>query len=109
MSASSTAVIVVAAGSGTRLGHTEPKAFVPLGGDTILGEALHAVFGMRETPHVVVVVPSHLVEEAASRYAAAAAAASAHLEVVAGGVTRQESVSRGLAVLPRSVDVVLVH
>ena len=109
MSASSIAVIVVAAGSGTRLGHAEPKAFVPLGDDTILGVALHAVFGMRETPYVVVVVPSHLVEEAASRYEATAAAASAHLEVVAGGATRQESVSRGLAALPRSVDVVLVH
>ncbi|MDQ2661989.1 MAG: 2-C-methyl-D-erythritol 4-phosphate cytidylyltransferase [Actinomycetota bacterium] len=109
MSVSSTAVIVVAAGSGTRLGHAEPKAFVPLGGDTILGVALHAVFGMRETPYVVVVVPSELVDETRSRYASESSAASVHVEVVAGGVTRQESVSRGLAVLPRAVDTVLVH
>ena len=110
MSVSSTAVIVVAAGSGTRLGYAEPKAFVPLGGDTILGVALHAVFGMRETPYVVVVVPSELVDETRLRYAAAAtAAASVQIEVVAGGATRQESVSRGLAVLPREVDTVLVH
>jgi CTP:molybdopterin cytidylyltransferase MocA len=58
MSASTVAVIVVAAGSGTRLGHTEPKAFVPLGDDTILGVALDAVLGMHETPHVVLVVPA---------------------------------------------------
>ena len=109
MSVSSTAVIVVAAGSGTRLGHAEPKAFVPLGDDTILGVALHAVFGMRETPYVVAVVPSELVDETRSRYASAPAAASVHVEVVAGGATRQESVSRGLAVLPRAVDTVLVH
>lgn len=109
MSVLSTAVIVVAAGSGTRLGHAEPKAFVPLGDDTILGVALHAVFGMREKPYVVVVVPSELVDETTSRYASASAAASVHVEVVAGGVTRQESVARGLAVLPRVVDTVLVH
>ncbi|HET8780764.1 MAG TPA: 2-C-methyl-D-erythritol 4-phosphate cytidylyltransferase, partial [Agromyces sp.] len=108
MSVSSTAVIVVAAGSGTRLGHAEPKAFVPLGDDTILGVALHAVFGMRVTPYVVVVVPSEFVDESRSRYAAAAAA-SVHVEVVAGGVTRQESVAHGLAVLPRAIDTVLVH
>ena len=58
MSSSRVAVIVVAAGSGTRLGHAEPKAFVPLGADTILGVALDAVLGMRETPHVIVVVPA---------------------------------------------------
>jgi 2-C-methyl-D-erythritol 4-phosphate cytidylyltransferase / 2-C-methyl-D-erythritol 2,4-cyclodiphosphate synthase len=109
MSAPSTAVIVVAAGSGTRLGHAVPKAFVPLGDETILGVALHAVFGMRETPSVVVVVPADLVDETATRYEAAAAAASARLEVVAGGATRQQSVSRGLAVLPSVVDTVLVH
>jgi len=109
MSASTVAVIVVAAGSGTRLGHSEPKAFVPLGDDTILGVALDAVLGMRETPHVVVVVPVDRVDETRSRYEAVAAAASAPFDVVAGGATRQESVANGLAALPRAVDTVLVH
>ncbi|WP_241843252.1 2-C-methyl-D-erythritol 4-phosphate cytidylyltransferase [Agromyces albus] len=109
MSSVTTAVIVVAAGSGTRLGHSEPKAFVPLGGDTILGVALDAVLGMREPPHVVLVVPAERVDEARERYAAVAAAASAPFDVVPGGETRQGSVSRGLAVLPRLIDTVLVH
>jgi 2-C-methyl-D-erythritol 4-phosphate cytidylyltransferase / 2-C-methyl-D-erythritol 2,4-cyclodiphosphate synthase len=109
MSVSSVAVVVVAAGGGTRLGHSEPKAFVPLGGDTILGIALHAVLGMRETPHVVLVVPADRVGEARERYGAAVEAASASLAVVAGGENRQESVAAGLAVLPRTVDTVLVH
>ncbi len=109
MNPATTAVIVVAAASGTRLGHSEPKAFVPLGGDTILGVALDAVLGMRETPHVVLVVPSDRVAEARERYAPVAAAASAPFDVVAGGATRQESVSRGLAVLPHEVAIVLVH
>ncbi len=109
MSASTVAVVVVAAGSGTRLGHLEPKAFVPLGTDTILGVALDAVLGMRETPHIVVVAPGDRVDEARDRYEPVAAAASAPFDVVAGGLTRQASVARGLAVLPHVVDTVLVH
>ncbi|RXZ46310.1 IspD/TarI family cytidylyltransferase, partial [Agromyces binzhouensis] len=99
MNDSTVAVIVVAAGSGTRLGHPEPKALVPLGGDTILGVALDAVLGMREAPYVVVVAPAERVDEVRERCAPRAAAASVDLVVVAGGLTRQESVARGLAEL----------
>lgn len=109
MSASTVAVIVVAAGSGTRLGHVEPKAFVPLGADTILGVALDAVLGMHETPHVVLVVPADRVDETRARFEPVTTAASAPLDVVAGGDTRQESVAAGLTVLPHLVDTVLVH
>lgn len=109
MSASTVAVIVVAAGEGTRLGHSEPKAFVPLGRDTILGVAIDAVLGMRETPHVVLVVPADRVAEARDRFTPVFEAASAPLDVVPGGPHRQESVAAGLAVLPRAVDTVLVH
>jgi len=106
---STVAVIVVAAGSGTRLGHPEPKALVPLGDDTILGVALDAVFGMRDTPFVVVVAPADRVDEVRERCTPRAAAASVDLVVVAGGLTRQESVARGIAELPREIEVVLVH
>ncbi|WP_436408292.1 2-C-methyl-D-erythritol 4-phosphate cytidylyltransferase [Agromyces zhanjiangensis] len=106
---STVAVIVVAAGSGTRLGHPEPKALVPLGDDTILGVALDAVLGMREAPFVVVVAPADRVDEVRERSAARAAAASVDLVVVPGGLTRQESVARGIAELPREIEVVLVH
>jgi 2-C-methyl-D-erythritol 4-phosphate cytidylyltransferase/2-C-methyl-D-erythritol 2,4-cyclodiphosphate synthase len=109
VSASTVAVIVVAAGSGTRLGHTEPKAFVPLGGRSMLSRAVDAVLGMRETPHLVLVVPEDRVEAARAEIDPIAAAAEAPLDVVAGGGSRQESVARGLALLPRLVDTVLVH
>lgn len=109
MNDSTVAVIVVAAGSGTRLGHAEPKAFVPLGDDTILGIALDAVLGMGDTPYVVVVAPSDRLDEARGIVEARAAAASASFDVVPGGETRQESVSRGLASLPHVIETVLVH
>ncbi|MFF2387600.1 2-C-methyl-D-erythritol 4-phosphate cytidylyltransferase [Agromyces sp. NPDC058104] len=106
---SAIAVIVVAAGSGTRLGHAEPKAFVPLGGGTVLAEAVSGVLAMRQAPHLVLVVPGDRVETARERFAADAGAAGASLDVVAGGASRQESVAAGLAVLPASVQTVLVH
>ncbi|MRX44156.1 2-C-methyl-D-erythritol 4-phosphate cytidylyltransferase [Agromyces sp. Q22] len=109
MNDSTVAVIVVAAGSGTRLGHPEPKALVPLGDDTILGVALDAVLGMREAPFVVVVAPADRVDEVRERCATRAAEATVDLVVVAGGLTRQESVALGLAELPREIEVVLVH
>lgn len=106
---SAIAVIVVAAGSGTRLGHVEPKAFVPLGSGTVLSVAVDSVLGMRETPHLVLVVPGERIESTRARFAPIAAASTAALDVVSGGATRQESVANGLAVLPAGVDVVLVH
>ncbi len=93
------AAIVVAAGVGSRLGARLPKAFVELGGRTLLE---HAVAGLRAHPRVgsvVVVVPVDRVDEAAERTGCAA---------VAGGRTRQESVDAGLREVA-DADLVLVH
>ena len=112
------AVIVVAAGSGTRLALGQPKAFVPLQGQPMLAHALRGVVGMREPAQVIVVVPGDRVLEArqiaaqVSVRAAAdvpAPAAAPAIEVVVGGTSRQESVQRGLARLHPSVEIVLVH
>ena len=101
------AVIVVAAGSGSRLGHPEPKAFVTLAGRTLLERSLLAVFGMRDPAQVIVVAPnSHLAE---ADLIAARAGGGASVDVVAGGATRQDSVIRGMASLQPGVRVVLVH
>jgi 2-C-methyl-D-erythritol 4-phosphate cytidylyltransferase/2-C-methyl-D-erythritol 2,4-cyclodiphosphate synthase len=98
-------VIVVAAGSGSRLGRPEPKAFVEIGGRSILSRSMDSVRGMSSPASLVVVVPAALV-----------GAASAQLDelrmpavVVAGGDTRQRSVAAGIEVLPPEVEIVLVH
>lgn len=106
------AVIVVAAGSGTRLGRAEPKAFVLLHMRPLLGHALDSIFGMREPAQIIVVAPG---DRLADARAIAAAAATRHtlpastVTIVAGGRTRQDSVDRGMSVLLPSVEVVLVH
>ncbi|MEY9952751.1 2-C-methyl-D-erythritol 4-phosphate cytidylyltransferase [Leifsonia sp. EB34] len=100
------AVVVVAAGSGTRLGAEVPKAFVELDGSTLLERSLHAVRGMRSGAEPVLVVPADRVREAAE---VGQRVFGRPVEVVGGGVTRQQSVAAGLAVIGDDVEVVLVH
>lgn len=102
------AVVIVAAGSGTRLGAGLPKAFVRLGGRTLLERSLGAVRGMTEPAQTIVVAPSDRVDEA-REIVATALGDLAPAEVVVGGDTRQRSVAAGLAALAPGVEVVLVH
>lgn len=102
-------VIVVAAGSGTRLGADRPKAFVDCAGRTVLERSLDSVFGMQRVAQVVVVAPADLVAEAEDIARRAAGAAESSISVVAGGDTRQQSVSNGLAALDAGIRIVLVH
>jgi 2-C-methyl-D-erythritol 4-phosphate cytidylyltransferase/2-C-methyl-D-erythritol 2,4-cyclodiphosphate synthase len=97
-----TAVIVVAAGSGSRLGLGRPKAFVPLAGRILLEHAVDGASATESAPLIVAVVPTELVEATEDILGDRA-------HVVAGGSTRQRSVAAGLAALPASVEVVLVH
>ncbi|MBK4348236.1 2-C-methyl-D-erythritol 4-phosphate cytidylyltransferase [Lacisediminihabitans changchengi] len=105
----SVAIIVVAAGSGTRLAQSSPKAFVEVAGRSILAHSLQAVFGLSEPAQVIVVAPAELVTRARQIARGVAGVASAYVTVVAGGSTRQESVAAGLAALATSVQIVLVH
>lgn len=109
MTGSAVAIIVVAAGSGTRLGEAEPKALVTIGGQTILEHALRRVFAVAEAAQVIVVAPAARIDDARSLAERVAGPAVDHVSVVAGGDTRQQSVAAGLAVLEPSVEVVLVH
>lgn len=103
------AVVVVAAGSGTRLGIGTAKAFVPVAGQLMLARALEPLFSSSSPTLVVVVAPSALLEDCRRVVATAAGAAVAYTAVVPGGTDRHGSVQAGLAVLPDSVTSVLVH
>ena len=102
-------VVVVAAGSGTRLGAGIPKALVEVGGATLLARSLSAVLGLAEEAHVVVVAPDTHLAETTAVVDAVAGAARGSVALVVGGATRQGSVQAGLAALAGSVDTVLVH
>ncbi|WP_054681364.1 2-C-methyl-D-erythritol 4-phosphate cytidylyltransferase [Microbacterium sp. No. 7] len=102
------AVIVVAAGSGQRLGAGVPKAFVGIDRHTVLRHALRGVFAAAPA-QVVVVAPEDRQGDALTEAAEAAGDRGDLLRVVAGGATRQQSVAAGLAALWADIDVVLVH
>lgn len=103
------AVVVVAAGSGTRLGIGTAKAFVPVAGQLMLARALEPLFSSSSPTLVVVVAPSALLDDCRRVVASVAGAAVAYTAVVPGGTDRHGSVQAGLAVLPDSVTAVLVH
>src|SRR6478752_402586 len=100
------AVVIVAAGSGTRLGAEIPKAFVELDGRTLLERSLHAVRGMGDVAEPVVVVPADRMAEAREL---GHAVFGRLIDVVPGGDTRQRSVQEGLSLLGDGTDVILVH
>lgn len=99
------AVIVVAAGSGSRLGVGRPKAFVDLAGQPVLLRALHSVSGMSSHVQLVVVAPAVLVTDARELVSLS----GLDVIVVEGGASRQASVAAGLAVVEPQVQIVLVH
>ncbi|SMH31928.1 2-C-methyl-D-erythritol 2,4-cyclodiphosphate synthase [Rathayibacter oskolensis] len=105
----SAAVVIVAAGSGTRLGRERPKAYVDCAGVTILERSLRTVLTLPEPVQIVVVAPLDLVDETIRLCESAAGRAASSVAVTAGGPTRQESVAQGLALLLPSVETVLVH
>jgi 2-C-methyl-D-erythritol 4-phosphate cytidylyltransferase len=108
--------VLVAAGSGTRLGDRGPKAFVELAGRPLLAHALEGLARSDVVDSIVVVGPAGRIPdaEAASRSALASAGWTGPFAVVPGGSTRQGSVVAGLTALddlaaPDGDDVVLVH
>jgi 2-C-methyl-D-erythritol 4-phosphate cytidylyltransferase len=98
---SKTVAVVTAAGSGERLGAGIPKAFVELGGRTMLEHAVDGLLGSGVIGRVVVAVP-------ADRVSQAAALLEDRATVVEGGAERHDSVGRALAVVG-DAEFILVH
>lgn len=105
------AAIVLAGGSGTRLGAERNKVYLPLRGRPVLAWSLATFTGMPEVGVVVLVVrePDRPLAEQIL-----AAHTAGDVEVVVGGTTRQESELAGLRQLAAridrgEIDAVLVH
>lgn len=107
-------IVVVAAGSGTRLGAGLPKAFARLAGRPLLRHALDRVDRFRTAVGppgavaLVVVIPPAMATGFADRYRSDLALGD-DVAVVAGGTERGDSVLIGLRALPADVEIVLVH
>ena len=99
------AVVIVAAGRGSRAGGDLPKQFRPIGGKPMIRQSLVMLL---EHPTVGLVQPVIHPEDVAMFQSAADGLGL--LAPVFGGATRQASVRAGLeALAPRKPDIVLIH
>ncbi len=95
-------VIVPAAGSGTRFGGDLPKQFQPLAGKPILQHALERFLFDDEVTRVVVAVTDQLLPSISQ-------SPGDRVKFVAGGATRQQSVTRAFHEAEGEFDLVAIH
>ena len=100
-----TAVVIPAAGVGSRLGGGTPKAFRILAGRTMLE---HSITAVGHHPSVIQIVIAAPKEEVADLLKAANPS-GVPICVVPGGPTRQASVAAALTSVDPSCEVILVH
>jgi 2-C-methyl-D-erythritol 4-phosphate cytidylyltransferase len=100
--------VIVAAGQGTRLGLSTPKAFIELGGRPLFTYCLGVLAAHPSIGRVVIVGPPERLREM-GEIAGATAGAEAKLAVVAGGAERWQSVRNGVAECSAAWEWILVH
>jgi 2-C-methyl-D-erythritol 4-phosphate cytidylyltransferase len=97
------AAIIPAAGSGVRLGADIPKAFLELGGLSLLTRSALAMSTVADI--LIIAAPVVGLDEASTQVAQV----DAEIHIVAGGEHRQESVANALRMVPEDVSIILVH
>lgn len=98
------AAVLVAAGSGQRLGAAMPKALVEVAGQPLVAHAAARLVGAGAAHLVVVGPPDHL-----GAVLESVPDTDVPVTVVAGGATRADSVRAGLGELPAGEVLVAVH
>jgi 2-C-methyl-D-erythritol 4-phosphate cytidylyltransferase len=99
--------VIVAAGSGDRLGVGRPKAFAPLAGRPLLAESLERLDRSDWVEGIVVACPEGWEEPAI--LLAEELGASKVAQAVTGGESRAESVRLALNEVPPEAAAILVH
>jgi 2-C-methyl-D-erythritol 4-phosphate cytidylyltransferase/2-C-methyl-D-erythritol 2,4-cyclodiphosphate synthase len=95
--------IIVAGGRGQRFGTVAPKQFLPLGDQPLLQHSLQLFSSAKKITGIILVLPEEFVGEWREKLR------GLDVRVTAGGATRQESVSKGLAQVPVDVSWIVIH
>ncbi|HET6937421.1 MAG TPA: 2-C-methyl-D-erythritol 4-phosphate cytidylyltransferase [Nocardioides sp.] len=108
----SAAVVILAAGSGSRVGAETNKVLLPLGDTTVLGQSVRTVLAVAEVTRLVVGVRAG--DEDAVREAVTPLLGEHEARLVPGGATRHASEYAALQALASDVeagevDVIAVH
>jgi len=97
--------VIVAGGSGVRMGTDVPKQFLHLKGKPIIWHTVQQFFYAYYDIQIVLVLPASYVQEATTYFEPAQLA---HIQFVEGGATRFESVKNGLQKVTEP-SIIFVH
>jgi 2-C-methyl-D-erythritol 4-phosphate cytidylyltransferase/2-C-methyl-D-erythritol 2,4-cyclodiphosphate synthase len=97
-----TVVIVVAGGTGRRMGAVVPKQYLSVGGRSLLDRTLSSVSASSSVDAIVLALPADAEFEAYREFPKVIA-------VVKGGAERHDSVRNALAAVPSEASIILVH
>ncbi|HTS44638.1 MAG TPA: 2-C-methyl-D-erythritol 4-phosphate cytidylyltransferase [Puia sp.] len=98
--------VIVAAGSGLRMGTSTPKQFLLLHDKPVLWYTLRAFLTAFDDLEIVLVLPKEYVDE--GKLLAKSTGSPKRIKLVTGGETRFHSVKNGLALVPADA-IVFVH
>ena len=99
--------IIVAAGSGIRLGLNAPKAFAKIGGISLIARSLRTLSAVDAIGEAVVTAPAGT--ELAMRAQAASSGLEIPIKITAGGAERQDSVRIALELVSAEAEIVVVQ
>jgi 2-C-methyl-D-erythritol 4-phosphate cytidylyltransferase/2-C-methyl-D-erythritol 2,4-cyclodiphosphate synthase len=97
--------IIAAGGRGTRFGSTEPKQLSLLAGRPILQHSVEAFLTSSRITDLIVALPDDLAGTPPSYLRDS----RKPLQIVPGGLRRQDSVARAFARVPDGADIVVIH
>jgi 2-C-methyl-D-erythritol 4-phosphate cytidylyltransferase / 2-C-methyl-D-erythritol 2,4-cyclodiphosphate synthase len=97
--------LIAAGGRGLRFGSAQPKQFLSLGGRSILERSVDAFRNSDVIDDVVVALPP----EVAQSPPPSLLVGGKRIEIVAGGVRRQDSVAQAFARVVDRADIVVIH
>ena len=101
------ATIIVAGGSGVRMGGALPKQFLEVGGKPILLRTLETFHRFDPHMHLVIVLPASQMDY--WQTIIARHQCNIPHTIAEGGSTRFHSVSNGINALPQDIDVIGIH
>jgi 2-C-methyl-D-erythritol 4-phosphate cytidylyltransferase len=99
--------VIVAGGSGLRMGTDIPKQFILLNRKPLLWYTLEAFLSAYNDMQIILVLPKENIPQGES--ISKDTGAAARINITAGGTTRFHSVQNGLALIANDISVVFVH
>lgn len=103
-----TSAIIVAGGSGKRMGGDIPKQFLEINGLPVLFHTLILFDSIKEIDEIILTLPEAHIEWFKSNFFSQVKIETI-LKIVKGGKERQDSVKKGLEKIAEKSDYVLVH